>query len=88
MQASVLLLRWELQSGTESVGFNYLFIFPPGYVALRGSKAHQRLASESVSWYLETSLFFKTPFRGVTSIPTSFVYLFIFYIFSYLLSGA
>ena len=63
------------------MGFNYLFIFPPNYVALC-----YRLGSESVSWCLETSLFFKTPFPGRTSVPTSFVSLFIFYIFSYLLS--
>ena len=56
------------------MGFNYLFIFPPGYVALW------------VSWCLETSLFFMTPFPGWSSIPTSFVSLFIFYIFYYLLS--
>ena len=37
-------------------------------------------------WYLETSVFFKTPFPGRISIPTSFVSLFIFYILSYLLS--
>ena len=67
------------------MGFNYLFIFPPGYVALCGSKARRKLASESISWCLETSLFFKTPFPGRISIPTSFVSLFIFYIFSYLL---
>ena len=68
------------------MGFNYLFIFPPGYVALCGSKARHRLGSESVSWCLETSLFFKTPFPGWSSVPTSFVSFFIFYIFSYLLS--
>ena len=62
----------------------YLF-FLPGYVALCGSKACHRLSSESVYWCLETSLFFKTPFPGRISIPTSFVSLFIFYIFSYLL---
>ena len=48
-----------------------------------------RLATDSavsVSWCLETSLFFKTPFPGQSSLPTSFVSLFIFYIFSYLLS--
>jgi len=39
----------------------------------------------SVSWCLETSLFFKTPFPGQISVPTSFVSLFIFYILSYLL---
>ena len=59
------------------MGFNYLFIFPPGYVALYGSKTRHRLGSESVFWCLETSLFFKTPFLGQSSI---------FYTFSYLLS--
>ena len=68
------------------MGFNYLFIFPPGYVALCGFKAHHRLGSESVSWCLEMFLFFKTPFQGWSSVPTSFVSLFIFYIFSYLLT--
>ena len=67
------------------MGFNYLFIFAPDYVALCGSKTHHRLGSESVSWCLETSLF-KTPFQGQSSVPTSFVSLFVFYIFSYLLS--
>ena len=38
------------------MGFHYLFIFPPSYVALCASKAHHRLGSESVSWCLETSL--------------------------------
>ena len=46
---------------------------------------HPRSASRSVSWCLETSLFFKTPFLGWISVPTSFVSLFIFYILSYLL---
>ena len=68
------------------MGFSYLFIFPPCYVALCGSKARHRLGSESASWCLEASLFFKTPFLGLSSTPTSFVSLFIFYIFSYLLS--
>jgi len=68
------------------VGFNYLFIFPPGYVALCGSKARHRLGSESISWCLETSLFLKTPFLGWSSVLTSFVSVFIFYIFSYFLS--
>ena len=82
----MLLLHWELPLGTYSVGFTYLFIFPPGYVTLCGSKARHRLGSESVSSCLETSLFFRTPFWGRSSVPTSFVSLFIFYIFSYLLS--
>ena len=55
-------LQGELPLGTESVGLNYLFIFPPSYVALCGSKARHRLCSESVSKWLQPSLFFKTPF--------------------------
>ena len=57
------------------MGFNYLFIFPPCYVALCASKARHRLGSESVSGCLETSLF-KTPFLGQSSLPTSFVFFF------------
>ena len=48
-----------------------------------------RLATDlavSVSWCLETSLFFKTPFLARSSTPTSFVSLFVFYIIFYLLS--
>ena len=63
------------------MGFNYLFIFLPSYVALCGSKARHKLGSESVSWCLETSLFFKTPFQGWSSIPTSFVSLYLLYFF-------
>ena len=51
----------ELPLGTSSMGFNCLFIFPPVYVALCGSKVHHRLSSESVSWCLETSLFLRLP---------------------------
>ena len=43
------------------MGFNCLFIFPPCYVAHCASKAHHRLSSEKVSWYLETSLFLRLP---------------------------
>ena len=60
-------------------GFNYLFIIPPGYFALWDSKAHHRPTRESVSWCLETSLFFKTPFPGRISVPTSFVSLYLLY---------
>ena len=53
--------------------FIYLFIFPPSYVALWDSKARHRPTSKSVSWCLETTLFFKTLFLGRISAPTSFV---------------
>ena len=52
------------------MGFNYLLIFPPYYVALCASKACHRLGSESVSWCLETSLFLRLPFGdGAPSLP-------------------
>ena len=60
----------ELPLGTYSVGFNYLFIFPPSYVALCGSKAHHRLGSESVSWCLELLSFLRLPSQdGAPSLP-------------------
>ena len=65
------------------MGFNYLFIFPPCYVALCASKAHHRLGSECFLVFGNFSLF-KTPFLGRSSIPTPFVSFLIFYIFSYL----
>ena len=65
------------------MGFNYLFIFPPSYVVLCGSKDCHRLGSECFLVFENFSLF-KTPFPGWSSIPTSFVSLFFFYIFSYL----
>ena len=68
------------------MGFNYLFIFPPGYVALCGSKAHHRLGSESVYCCLETSLFLKHPSQdGALSLPLLSLFLsFIFFPTSFL----
>ena len=68
------------------MGLNYLFIFPPRYVALCASKARHRLGSESVSWCLETSLFLRLPSWDGAKSPTSFVSSLVFYIFSYVLS--
>ena len=81
VQASELLLRWLSYCWARNlwVLITYLF-FPPYYVALSASKARHSLGSESVSWCLETSLF-KTPFPGWSSVPTSFVSFFVFYIF-------
>ena len=68
------------------MNFNYLFIFPPCYVAHCACKACHRLSSESVSWCLETSLFLRLPSRnGAPSLPLLSLF-FVFYIFSYLLS--
>ena len=64
------------------MGFNYLLIFPPYYIALCASKAHHRLSSESVSWCLETSLFLRLPSRdGALSLPLlSLLLSFIFFL--------
>ena len=74
-------LLGELPLGTYSVGFNYLFIFPPFYVALFASKAWHRLSSESVSWCLGTSLFLRPPsWDGALSLPLLSLFLsFIFF---------
>ena len=48
------------------------------------AKTSHRTDSARVSWCLETSSI-KTPFPGRVSIPSSLVFLFIFYILSYLL---
>ena len=82
MQVSVLLLLWGSYCWAHNLWVLIIYsFFPPSYVALCGSKACHRLSSESVSWYLETSLFFKTSFPGQSSVPTSFVSFFVFYIF-------
>ena len=72
----------ELPLGSHSVGFNYLFIFPPCYVALCASKA--RHSSESVSWCLETSLL-KIPFPGRASLPGTELHPYLFCLSFYLL---
>ena len=58
----------ELPLGSYSVGVNYLFIFPPCYVALCASKACHRLSSESFLVFGNFSLL-KTPFPGQDSLP-------------------
>ena len=64
------------------MGFNYLLIFHPYYVALYASKAWHRLSSESVSWCLETSLFLRLPsLDGAPSLPLLSLFLsFIFFL--------
>ena len=64
------------------MGFNYLPIIPPYYVALCASKAWHRLANESVSWCLETSLFLRLPSQDrAPSLPLLSLFLsFIFFL--------
>ena len=84
----MLLLRWGSYLWACNLWVLIIYLFFLSIMLPSGSKVHHRLGSESVSWCLETSLFFKTPFPLQIFIPTSFVSLFIFYIFSYLLSKA
>ena len=69
MQASALLLRWGSYCWACNllvliIYFSFLLCCPLCF------KARHRLGSESVSWYLETSLFLRLPPRdGAPSLP-------------------
>ena len=86
MQASALLLHWGSYHWARNLWVLIIYLF---FLPVMLPSEVPRLATdpqgESVSWCLETSLCFKTPFPGQISVPTSFVSLFIFYILSYLL---
>ena len=83
MQASVLLLHWGSYCWARNLFVLIIFFFLPVMLPF----VLPRLASDSaasVSWCLETSLFM-TPFLGRSSVHTSFVSFFVFYMFlSYL----
>ena len=83
MWTSVLLLHWELPLGTSSVGF--IYFSSQLCCPLRFQNFSQTRWWEGFLVF-ENFSSFKTPFLGWNSIPNSFVPLFIFYIFSYLLS--
>ena len=66
------------------MGFNYLFFLP----VMLPSEVPSLTTDLPVTVFpgvWKVLSFFKTPFPGWISVPTSFVSLFIFYIFSYLL---
>ena len=77
IQASALLLHWKLPLGTQSVGFNYLF-----FLLVMLPSVVPRLATDlavRVFPGVLKPLFFKTPFPGWSSVPTSFVSLYLLY---------
>ena len=85
MQASALLLRWGSYHWASNlwVLIIYLFFLPIMLpLCFQGSPQTQQW--ECFLVFGNFSLF-KTPFLGWSSIPTSFVSFFVFYIFSYLL---
>ena len=86
MRASALLFLWGSYRWARNLWVLIIYLF---FLPIMLPSVVPRLATDSavsVSWCLETSLFLKTPFPGWSSMPTSFVSLFIFYIFSYLFS--
>ena len=58
----------------------YLFIFPPGYVALWNSKTPHRPAGERVSWCLKTSPLLRLPPQD-RSPSLTLLSLFLFFIY-------
>ena len=89
MQASALLLHWGSYRWARNlwVLIIYLFFLPvilPSEIPRLTTDPPERVFPGV--WKLPSLFFFKTPFPGWISIPTFFVSLFIFYIFSYLLS--
>ena len=78
MQASRLLLHWELWLGTYSVVFVFFFFSFPVMLPSEIPK----LRTDPLVWKL---LLFTTPSPGQVSVPNSFDSLFVFYILSYLL---
>ena len=86
MQASALLLRW----GSYRWACNlWVLIFYLFFLPVMLPSVLPRLATDSaVRVFLVFGNFslFKSPFPGRSFLPTSFVSLFVFYIFSYLFS--
>ena len=85
MQASALLLRWGSYCWTHNLWVLIIYLFFLSIMLPSGSKVRHRLSSESVSWCLETSLFFKTPFPGTELRPYLLCLSFCLLYFSYLL---
>ena len=79
-QSSGLLLHWQLQLGTYSVGFILFYLCCP----LRFQNSSKTCLWEGFQ-VLGNFSSFMTPSPGQVSIPNSFVSLFVFYILSYIL---
>ena len=85
MQASALLLCWGSYHWARNLWVLIIYLF---FLLVMLPSVVPRLATDTTVRVFPgvwKPLFFKTPFLGWSSVPTSFVFLFIFYIFSYLL---
>ena len=83
---SVLLLGWGSQCWARNLWVLIIYLF---FLPIILPSVAPRLATDSAVRVFPgvwKPLFLKIPFLGWSSVPTSFVFLFIFYIFSYLLS--
>ena len=81
---SALLLRWESYHWARNLWVLIIYLF---FLPVMLPSVLPRLGTDSaVSCFLVFGNFslFKTPFPGWSSVPTSFVSFFVFYIFSYL----
>ena len=85
MQASALLLCWGSYRWAPNLRGLVIYLF---FLPVMLPSVLPRLATDSAGRVLPGvwKLLFKTPFLGQSSIPTSFVPFFVFYIFSYLFS--
>ena len=85
MQVSALLLCWESYHWARNLWVLIIYFSSQLCCPLWFQGSSQTQQWECFLVFGNFSLFFKTPSPGWSSIPTSFVSLFIFYIFSYLL---
>ena len=85
MQASALLLCWGSYRWAPNLRGLVIYLF---FLPVMLPSVLPRLATDWAGRVLPGvwKLLFKTPFLGQSSIPTSFVPFFVFYIFSYLFS--
>ena len=83
MQASALLLRWGSYCWACNLWVLIIYLF---FLPVMLPSVVPRLTTDSAVRVFPGNFFFKTPFPGQSSVPISFVSLFIFYIFSYLFS--
>ena len=83
---TVLLLRWESYHWAHNLWGLLIYLF---FLLVMFPSEIPKLPTDPpvrVFPGVWKPLFLKIPFLGWSSVPTSFVFLFIFYIFSYLLS--
>jgi len=84
MQASALLLHWGSYHWAHNLWCLIIYLF---FFLVMLPSVVPRLATDSAVRVFPGvwKVLFKTPFPGWSSVPTSFVSLFVFYTFSYLL---